>query len=393
MSHRKYEAPRHGSLGFLPRKRAARHRGKVKSFPKTKFRMTPKKPVHLTAVMGYKAGMTHVVRDLDRPGSKMHKREVVEAVTIVETPPMIVIGVVGYVETPRGLRTLTTVWASHLSDEIKRRFYKNWYRSKKKAFTRYAKKHAEDGGKSVARELERIRKYCTVVRVLAHTQIRKTGLSQKKAHLMEIQVNGGSIADKVGFAHGLFEKPIEVGSVFEQDENVDIIAVTKGHGFEGVTHRWGTKKLPRKTHKGLRKVACIGAWHPSKVMFSVARAGQSIRLPPPYRAEQEIYRIGAAGDEGNASTESDITKKVITPMGGFPHYGIVKNDFLMLKGSIPGTKKRVITIRKSLMVHTSRRDLEKVTLKFIDTSSKFGHGSFQTFEEKAAFLGTLKQKA
>lgn len=59
-------------------------------------------------------------------------------------------------------------------------------------------------------------------------------------------------------------------------------------------------------------------------------------------------------------------------MGGFPHYGIVSNDFLMLKGSIPGTKKRVITIRKSLMVHTSRRDLEKVQLKFIDTSSKFG---------------------
>jgi large subunit ribosomal protein L3e len=232
----------------------------------------------------------------------MHKREVVEAVSIVETPPMIVVGVVGYVETPRGLRTLTTVWASHLSDEIKRRFYKNWYRSKKKAFTRYAKKAAEDGGKSVTRELERIRKYCTVVRVLAHTQIRKTGLSQKRAHLMEIQVNGGSIADKVDFAHGLFEKPFEVTSVFEQDEVIDVIAVTKGHGFEGVTHRWGTKKLPRKTHKGLRKVACIGAWHPSKVMFSVARAGQSTYrapivtfsapdpfvdrwLPPPYGAQ------------------------------------------------------------------------------------------------------------
>ena len=63
-------------------------------------------------------------------------------------------------------------------------------------------------------------------------------------------------------------------------------------------------------------------------------------------------------------------------MGGFPHYGVVKNDFLMLKGSIPGTKKRVITIRKSLMVHTSRRDLEKVQLKFIDTSSKFGVSAF-----------------
>jgi large subunit ribosomal protein L3e len=233
----------------------------------------------------------------------MHKREVVEAVTVIETPPMIVVGVVGYVETPRGLRTLTTVWASHLSDELKRQFYKNWYRAKKKAFTRYAKKHAEDGGKSIARELERIRKYCTVVRVLAHTQIRKTGLQQKKAHLMEIQVNGGSIADKVEYAQGLFEKPVEVSTMFEQNENIDVIAVTKGHGFEGVTHRWGTKKLPRKTHKGLRKVACIGAWHPSKVMFSVARAGQSMlwsflirtwlrcsffrRLSPSYGAQQK----------------------------------------------------------------------------------------------------------
>ena len=242
----------------------------------------------------------------------MHKREVVEAVTIIETPPMIVVGVVGYVETPRGLRTLTTVWASHLSDELKRRFYKNWYRSKKKAFTRYAKKHAEDGGKSIARELERIRKYCTVVRVLAHTQIRKTGLKQKKAHLMEIQVNGGSIADKVQFAHGLFEKPVEINTVFEQDEVIDVIAVTKGHGFNGVTSRWGTKKLPRKTHKGLRKVACIGAWHPSHVQWTVARAGQ-MGYHHRTSVNHKIYRIGKAGAEDNASTSADVTKKNITP--------------------------------------------------------------------------------
>ena len=45
---------------------------------------------------------------------------------------MKVVGVVGYVATPTGLRTLTTVWAGHLNDEIRRRFYKNWYKSKKK---------------------------------------------------------------------------------------------------------------------------------------------------------------------------------------------------------------------------------------------------------------------
>lgn len=254
-------------MGFLPRKRAARHRGKVKAFPKD----DPKKPVHITAYMAFKAGMTHIVREVDQPGSKVHKKEVVEAVTVLETPPMQIVGVVGYIETPRGLRSLTTVWAEHLSDEVKRRFYKSWYRSKKKAYTRYAKKAADNSGKSIERELERIRKYCTVVRILVHTLNSRTGLGQKKAHLMEIQVNGGSIADKVEFAKSHFEKTIDINSVFEENEIIDVIGVTKGKGFEGVTHRWGVKKLPRKTHKGLRKVACIGAWHPSNVYVLISK--------------------------------------------------------------------------------------------------------------------------
>jgi len=152
MSHSKFEHPRHGSLGFLPRKRASRSRGKVKSFPKDNASAKP----HLTAFLGYKAGMTHVVRDLDKPGSRMNKKEIVEAVTIIETPPMIVVGLVGYVETPHGLRSLTTVWAQHLSDECLRRFYKNWYRSKAKAFTKYHKNSVvEKKGKT---PIDRIRK-------------------------------------------------------------------------------------------------------------------------------------------------------------------------------------------------------------------------------------------
>lgn len=58
--------------------------------------------------------------------AEVNKKEVVEAVTIVETPPMVVVGIVGYVETPRGLRTFKTIFAEHISDECKRRFYKNW---------------------------------------------------------------------------------------------------------------------------------------------------------------------------------------------------------------------------------------------------------------------------
>ena len=63
----------------------------------------------------------------------------------------------------------------------------------------------------------------------------------------------------------------------------------------------------------------------------------------------------------------------------------------MIKGSCPGVKKRVMTLRKSMFIHTSRRSLEKVELKWIDTSSKFGHGAYQTAAEKKQYIGVLKK--
>jgi len=381
-------------MGFYPKKRSCRHRGKVKAFPKD----DQKKPIHLTAFMGYKAGMTHIVREVDRPGSKVNKKEVVEAVTVIETPPIVIVGVTGYIETPHGLRSLKTVWAEHLSEECRRRFYKNWYKSKKKAFAKFSKKWQDPAGKKeIDRDLAKIKKYCTVVRVIAHTQIKLLKKRQKKAHIMEIQINGGTVPQKVEWARQHLEKPVPVSQVFAQDEMIDIIGVTKGKGYKGVTSRWHTKKLPRKTHKGLRKVACIGAWHPSRVQFTVARAGQKGYH---HRTEinKKIYRIGKGIHtkdgklvKNNASTEYDLTDKSITPMGGFKHYGEVNSDFLMMKGCIVGTRKRIITMRKSLLTHTKRSALEKIDLKFVDTSSKFGHGRFQTPAEKAAFMGPLKR--
>jgi large subunit ribosomal protein L3e len=397
MSHRKFAAPRHGHLGFLPRKRCATARGAIRSFPED----NPELPPHLTAFLTYKAGNTHVLREVNRPGSKLHKGESVEHVTVLEAPPMVVVGLVGYVETPRGRRALSTVWAAHLSNEVKRRFYKNWGKSKKKAFTKYAK-HVADGTISLEKELEKIKKYCTVVRALAHTQIKKVGLKQKKAHLVEIQINGGkTISDKIDFGFGLFEKEVTVDSVFGESECVDVIGVTKGKGFKGVVSRWGVARLPRKTHRGLRKVACIGAWHPSRVAFSVARAGQK-GFHHRTEINKKIYRIGFGplrpesekkeDFTNNASTVADPAPKGITPLGGFPRYGVVKEDYVMLKGSVAGTKKRVITLRKALKISSKRKHVEEVDLKFIDTSSKHGHGRFQTQQEKADFLGPLKKK-
>ena len=219
---------------------------------------------------------------------------------------------------------------------------------------------------------------------------------------------------QVDYARDLFEKKVPINDVFSKNEMIDMIGVTKGKGFKGmhkfyfiifilfyhdepkrfqnirippcdynpwladissaleldfrsiklgkelialfsclgVTSRWNCKKLPRKTHKGLRKVACIGAWHPSRIQFTVARAGQKGYH---HRTEinKKIYDIrdGFHTKDGkliknNASTEYDLADKSINPMGGFPHYGEVKQDFVMIKGCCIGPKKRVLTLRK-----------------------------------------------
>merc|ERR1712066_1103601 len=122
--------------------------------------------------------------------------------------------------------------------------------------------------------------------------------------------------------------------------------------------------------------------------MGVPRSGQ---LGYGHRTEinKKIYRIGKAAkeDPNSAMTEADLTEKGITPMGGFSHYGEVTQDWVMVRGGVMGPRKRLITLRKSLLPQMSRKAQEKIALKFIDTSSKFGHGRFQTCEEKAKFFG------
>ncbi|KAL0608796.1 60S ribosomal protein L3 [Plecturocebus cupreus] len=175
-----------------------------------------------------------------RPGSKVNKKEVVEAVTTVEMLPMVVVGIVGY-----------TVFAEHISNAYKRCFYKNWHKPKKKAFTKYCKKwQDEDGKKQLEKDFSSM-KYGPVIRVIAHTQMLLLPLCQKKAHAMEIQVNGGTVAEKLDWALKSLEQQVPVNQVFGQDEMIDVIGVTKGKGYKGITSHWHIKKLLCKTHQGL----------------------------------------------------------------------------------------------------------------------------------------------
>lgn len=111
----------------------------------------------------------------------------------------------------------------------------NRYKCKKKAFTKASKKWQDElGRKSIEKDFKKMIRYCSVVRVIAHTQMKLLKQRQKKAHIMEIQLNGGTIEDKVKWAREHLEKPIPIDSVFAQDEMIDCIGVTKGKGYKGM---------------------------------------------------------------------------------------------------------------------------------------------------------------
>uniref|UniRef100_H0XV01 60S ribosomal protein L3 n=1 Tax=Otolemur garnettii TaxID=30611 RepID=H0XV01_OTOGA len=143
--HRKFSAPRHECLSFLPQKCTSRHYGKVKSFPKDDLSR-----IHFKAFLGYKAGMTYIMWKVNRPGFKVNKKKVVEAITIVDILPRVDVGIMGCVESPQGLWTLKTMFPEHISDKHKRCFYKNRLESNKKAITKHCERwQSEDGKKQL----------------------------------------------------------------------------------------------------------------------------------------------------------------------------------------------------------------------------------------------------
>ena len=75
--------------------------------------------------------------------------------------------------------------------------------------------------------------------------------------------------------------------------------------------------------------------------------------------------------KNNAATDYDLADKSINPMGGFPHYGLVKQDFVMIKGCCVGPKKRVLTLRKVTFFSITKVDLEKFERNLSGVSRTF----------------------
>ncbi len=304
-------APRRGSLGFYPRVRARRIVARIRRWPS----IEAEKP-QLLGFAAYKAGMTHAVIVEDRPTSPFYGREIVKAVTILDAPPLFIFGIRLYASTPYGLKSIYEVLADNYPKDLGRRVTlpKNY--------------NKEEAIAQAQQLLDRVAE----IRVLACTQPRLSGLRKKTPEIMEIKVTAKSVQDAWNYALSILGKDVKATDVFKEGQYVDVIAVTKGKGFQGVIKRYGVKIMPRwhKHRKGHRRVGSVGPQHPD-MSYAIPRPGQ---LGFHQRTEYN-KRIIKMGDDGLS----------VTVKGGFVGYGVVRGQYIVLLGSLPGSKGRLIKLR------------------------------------------------
>jgi large subunit ribosomal protein L3 len=171
-------------------------------------------------------------------------------------------------------------------------------------------------------------------------------------------VSGGANATKkFEYAVEFLGKELRARDILKNGTLIDVISVSRGKGFQGPIKKFGVRLQSRKNRKGKRRVGSIGPWKPNKTMYTIARAGQ-MGYHQRIEYHKRIMKMSESPDE-------------INPKGGFLNYGVVKNDYIMLLGSVPGPKKRLIRIRKTVRPKNIYIDTEpKIT--YISKQSQQG---------------------
>jgi large subunit ribosomal protein L3 len=331
--------PRRGSLGFSPRVRARSQKPKYRNW--AELGDQPR----IQGFVGFKAGMSHIVMIDDRPHSVTEGMEISIPVTIVEVPQMHVAGIRIYDDGPYGKKVIGEAWVNDLKDLA--------------SLVRLPK-NGRKTDEEIAKIAELVRKGVVAdLRVMTYTKTSEvSGIPKKVPELMENRIAGGDMARRLELAKSLMGKAVSIKDVFSPGELVDISAVTKGKGVQGPVVRWGTAMQKRKhARTGKRRhIGNLGPWNPHRVRWQVPQLGQT-----GYHQRTEYNkRIIRMGDKAED----------VTPKGGFLHYGIIRNEYVMLKGSIPGPIKRMVRIRPAVRPKAVPKQAPEVS--YVSTLSKQG---------------------
>jgi len=327
--------PRKGSLAFSPRKRAKAPVARFGSWPESEGE--PK----IQGFAGYKAGMTHLIMVDDGPHSLTEGMEISIPATVIETPTMKVGAIRVYSRTPYGTKSVAEAWAKKVDPELSR-------------LMPLPEKH--DTGAALKRIEELISKgTIDDVRILTYTLPKNVGgIPKKKPDMMENRIGGGDVPARFEYAKNILGKEIDVSDVFKDGELVDVAAITTGKGTQGPVKRWGVKLRKRKHARTGKKrhIGTLGPWHPARVSWRVPQLGQT-GYHQRTEFNKRILQIGSNGE-------------VITPKGGFLNYGVVKNKFVLLKGTVPGPAKRLIRMRSAIrpkMVPKGAPEIRHISLE------------------------------
>jgi len=330
MGHRKYSAPRRGSIAFRPRARAKSLEARIRTWP-----MIVAEKSSLLGFAGFKAGSIHVLSIDDREKTPNFGKQLLNPATVIATPAIKVIGIRGYRKDLYGHHALFDVYARDLPKELSRKF---------------DGKFAEE---SMAKA-DSLAASANAVMAIAAVSPHSIGMSQKTPFIFEIAVSGKDARAQYEYVKGILGREVKVGDIFQLGQNIDVFGITRGKGVEGPVTRFGVKRKQHKSRKSVRAVGTLGPISPAVVMYTVARQGQrGFHQRTEYN--KRIMTISNTEKDGQNS---------INPSGGFKHYGLVNGDYIVVRGSVPGVPKRLIKMRHPIR-NIPKKILEPKVLEVI----------------------------
>ena len=290
---------RSGSLQFYPRVRAK------KVIPGVNWKPVSREGVNLMGFVGYKAGMISVWAKDDTEHSLTKGKKIAVPATVVECPAMRIYSVRFY----KNNKVMKDLVVSNNKDLRKR--------------VKLSKEVKVLGDETDFED----------VRVILYSGVKNIGIGKKRPDMLEIGLSGSN-EEKITFIKERIGKDISILDVFPEGL-VDVRGVTKGYGTQGPVRRFGIALKSHKSEKGVRRPGSLAPWHPARVTFRAPQAGQT--------GYQNRITYNNLILEVGKIAEKDINQK-----GGFEHYGVIKTDYMILKGSIPGPKKRGLVITTAL---------------------------------------------
>ena len=328
MGHRKHSTPRRGSLAFAPR---ARHQTLVPRVRNWTQRGLDKPT--LAGFPAFKVGMVQIVTTDDREKTPNFGKPMFNAATVLSAPPITLYGFRAYGRKNGVDFVIADAFAGNIPEEVRERI----------SFSKSGKQMADDSVKKLEASMGEVKYFTALVGVSPS----ETGLSNDNPQIQELGVGGGDTKAQLEYLKGMLGKPLKATEYFKPGSYIDTIAITKGKGFEGVITRFGVKRKQHKSRKTVREVGVISPWHPATVMYTVPRAGQM-------GFHQRIDK------NKRVLAVSNSVQNPITPSGGFPHFGEVRGDYLIVRGSVPGPIKRLVDLRLPLYPRRQRPSAPKI---------------------------------